>query len=281
MTLADTIGRRITARRPDFASIKTAFAKQKHDLRRAKRRWTSLLPAKLRRQSPAGALQAGIEPLRLLQEILDHADLIALDVREPGHTGNVHMLVTLPTWLLERATVIAAYDTDDEDTDGGEDDQDKEMGGDDEYSLGRTENINQERAVAQISVIDPGGGWFTSDGEDLEASLGSLDGQVDQRHWADGGRLDRECDPCDLGELDHDNEPDERDWPMHGDAEASELTREISWRRAAEPLPPDPEDGPAQVWEPTGTRPDGGIEMENLTTGQRVVGHLILTEDLR
>jgi hypothetical protein len=48
---------------------------------------------------------------------------------------------------------IAAYDADDEDTDGGEDNQDKEEGEDDEWSLGIPDAIvDQSRTFPNTSA---------------------------------------------------------------------------------------------------------------------------------
>jgi hypothetical protein len=102
MSHADPAGRAPRVSR--FATIKKALKRQARDLARAHRRDAALELPTLRRDAPRGALQDGIEPLRLLQAVLDHADVIALDKPERGHTRQVHLLLTVPVALLDRAT---------------------------------------------------------------------------------------------------------------------------------------------------------------------------------
>src|SRR6185437_7508011 len=206
MSIAEAAGR--AARTPSrFTAIKSALVRQTKDLSRARRRWSALLPTYRKRAlMTAGAVTLGAEPLRLLQAILDHADVIALDVREPGHTGAVHMLVTLPDWLLDRATAIAAYDEDDEDTDGGEEQQDLEDDADSEASLAFPDGVVDQSRNFHV--------WNLSDGDreldpaEREPSLAGVDSE-DQSEARHGNMTDREDDD--------DREPDERDWPWHGD----------------------------------------------------------------
>src|SRR6185312_15818099 len=149
MSIAEAAGRAPRASR--FAAIKTALARQKHDLSRARRRWSALLPTYRKRDLiTAGAVTLGAEPLRLLQAILDRADVIAVD--KPGYVQQVHLLVTLPDWLLDRATAIAAFDEDDEDTDGGEEQQDLEDDADSESSLGSCDGIADQTKYGREGV---------------------------------------------------------------------------------------------------------------------------------
>src|SRR6185312_3334495 len=243
MSIAEAAGRAPRASR--FAAIKTALARQKHDLSRARRRWSALLPTYRKRDlTTAGAVTLGAEPLRVLQAILDSADVIAVD--KPGYVQQVHLLVTLPDWLLDRATAIAAFDEDDEDTDGGEDQQDLEHDDDDEFSLGFPDAIvDQSRKFP--AMIRVGDAWQSAgndlelDRADLEPSLGSSDpspsagspGYVafaDQTHWAEGDRLDREVEED--GEDDQDLEPGLRDAPKSLD----DPRMGYPLRRAMEPV---------------------------------------------
>jgi hypothetical protein len=278
-----------------FATIKAMLKRQTRDLSRAHRRDAATELPTLHRDAPRGALQAGIEPLRLLQAVLDHADIIALDVPERGRVRQAHMLVTLPTWLLDRATVIAAYDTDDEDTDGGEKHQDLEP------NLAGYETAR-------------GSGDLELDEADSEPSLGSCDGKMNQEHWADGDRLDRErgekAGDCDDDEDSHDRESDTSDYePEHEepnlspcgfgvgstqnwgviDGECGGYGRDkrddaIRSRLKAHASMPVPIAGPPparnvdvvpEIFLPTGNRPGGLIEMKNQTTGETGVWRLI------
>lgn len=190
MSLAAANGRRIiTFRRPDFASIKAVLTKQKRDLSRAWRRHSAALPPKLHRDAPRGALQAGIEPLRLLQAILARADMIALDVPERRYAQQAHLLVTVPVTLLERATVVASYDVDDEET-GDDEPEDDQDGEDAEPSLATPDAIIDQTHQGFRCGSDAWGREF--DTADDEPSLGSIDEAVNQEHWADGNRLDLE-----------------------------------------------------------------------------------------
>jgi hypothetical protein len=274
-----------------FVSIKEALKRQARDLSRAHRRDAATELPTLHRDAPRGALQAGIEPLRLLQAVLDHADTIALDVPERGRVRQAHMLVTLPTWLLDRATVIAAYDVDDEDTDGGENGQDLEP------SLAEAEGQYD----------------FELDEADSEPSLGSLDGEMNQERWANGDRLDRErgigVGDCDDDEENGDREPGEDDEPEHlepnlspcgpavgssqnwgvidgecngygrdkrDDAIRSRLKVHASMPvPIADPTPARNVDVVPEIFLPTGNRPGGLIEMKNQTTGETGVWKLL------
>lgn len=184
-----------------FAEIKKALAGQKRDLSRARRRWAALLPTYRKRNlTSAGAVTLGAEPLRILQAILDKADVIALDEREHGQ---VHLLVTLPDWLLDRATAIAAYDEDDEDTDGGEDNQDLEDDAHSEASLGSCSGIIDQSKYGREGVglpPDHAYGYQNHPGDlefdpaHLEASLAGTEAE-DQREIAQGNMRDLE-DQC-------------------------------------------------------------------------------------
>src|SRR6185437_8044172 len=126
----------------------------------------------------------------------------------PCRAPKAHLLVTVPLWLLDKATAIAAFDEDDEDTDGGEDQQDLEHDDDDEFSLGFPDAIvDQSRKFP--AMIRVGDAWQSAgndlelDRADLEPSLGSSDPSpsagspgyiafADQTHWAEGDRTDLE-----------------------------------------------------------------------------------------
>src|SRR6185437_10310979 len=203
MSIAEAAGR--AARTPSrFTAIKSALVRQTKDLSRARRRWSALLPTYRKRAlMTAGAVTLGAEPLRLLQAILDHADVIALDVREPGHTGAVHMLVTLPDWLLDKATAIASFDEDDEDTDGGEEQQDLEDDADGEASLGSCSGITDQSKYGREGVglpPDHAYGYANHPGDlefdpaHHEASLAGTEA-IDQRGIGQGDMRDLE-DQC-------------------------------------------------------------------------------------
>lgn len=78
-----------------------------------------------------------------------------------------------------------------------EDNGDGEPANGDEPSLGWTAGIDQCKASKQCWDDCLGeGAWADceADRADDEPSLGSLDGEVDQRRWGEGDRLDREAD---------------------------------------------------------------------------------------
>jgi hypothetical protein len=195
MSLSDSAGR--ATRAPRFATIKAALSRQTKDLSRAHRRWSALVPTYRKRGlMTAGAVTLGAEPLRVLQAILDRADLIALDVPVPYHARHAHLLVTVPLWLLDKATAIAAYDEDDEDTDGGDDQQDLEPDEDGEFSLGFPDAvIDQSRQFPNAILV---GDRWQSTGDDLELdpadSEPSLAGTaaIDQRLIGQGDMHDLE-----------------------------------------------------------------------------------------
>src|SRR6185437_15766775 len=174
---------------PPFATIKTALSRQTRDLSRARRRWSALLPTYRKRNTTAGAVALGAEPLRLLQAILDSADVIALDVPVPYRAPKAHLLVTVPLWLLDKATAIAAFDEDDEDTDGGEEQQDLEEDAGSEASLAFPDGVVDQSRNFHV--------WNSSDDDreldpaEREPSLAGTEA-IDQRGIAQGDMRDFE-----------------------------------------------------------------------------------------
>lgn len=127
----------------DRTAIKEALTQRKKNIRRHRRR------AQISMQHRDGAEIP--RERKLLLEILERCDVIALGTKPKYRHPDVHILLSLPAPLADELIAFGGQFEDDEDTDGGEDDQDCEP----DYEAGGEEPYlpTRERATRRVGEM--------------------------------------------------------------------------------------------------------------------------------